>query len=157
MTSAPRTILDNFSEWRSRWGIVAPIEQIEVKPDRLFFYEPMAEGGLIDFALRHAWDLSEPRNHGASVIVAFRERASPSANLNVHRARSATTGKVRLFYEFDFDKAPPLLNRPRFYAEHVGECLLNCLTGGLTDQDDIYRRMLSYWSSPAGLAALAAG
>jgi len=72
----------------------------------------------------------------------------------VHRARSAVSGKLRLFYEFDFDRAPPLIDHPSFYAVHVEECLLNCVTGGLTDQADIWRRLLAYWSSPAGLLAL---
>jgi len=149
MVSEPqRTIVQNFTSWRERWGLTAPIEQTSVLVDRIFFYDPELE--LLDFALRCGWDVSEPRNHGASVILSMREIAAPSCQFCVHRQRSAITGKIRLMYEVDFDYAPPLLHKPRFFMVHAGEVFLNCVLRTKTDQDKVWADMRAYWATPAG-------
>lgn len=147
MTSG-RTVLDNFLAYREHFGLVSPIEQISTLPDRVFFYDPAME--LLDHALRASFAPGDGKNHGKSVVLSLRARRSPSLQLCVHRALHAPTGKIRLHFEMDFDLAPPLLDKPKFFLVHVGEVALNCLTGSTTDQDAVWRMLQTDWARTGG-------
>lgn len=130
------TIYSNFWKWCAYHDVsVQEVAIVETREDRLFFTDPSAS--LLVYGLAHGWDVSEPKNHGKSVILSLREPEQPSLQVCVHRALDASNGRRYVFYEIDFDHAPPLIEKPKFMAIHIGEVVINTLTRRKTNQQAI--------------------
>lgn len=143
MTTDP-TILSNFEAWLKFYGVDASrlefmTGEADQFTDRLFLKDP----GLLIVQVLWMENASSDANdpcHGKSCVASLRERSVPSLQCCVHRGFNATTGKKYLYYEVDFDKAPP--SKPVWVMVHLGECAVNVLTHGKTDQAAIQRGLI---------------
>ena len=124
---------------------VLGIEGVEIfdesRSDRVFAWD--RDSRMIqELMLNHQhWmlDRYDPL-HGKSTRESYRERDRPSMQICIHEISQINKPDLpRYFLEIDFDEAPP--SNPITILIHGKEVLVNALTGHLTDQDDISRRL----------------
>jgi len=132
------TITDNVERNLTALGIQG-IDIFETRPDRVFAWDHMADMAVECLINREHWMLDKwDPLHGKSTRESFREKTRPSMQVCFHACVNEENG-ARYFVEIDFDEAPP--SNPITILIHGKECLVNALTGHLTDQDDIARRL----------------
>lgn len=117
------------------------IEIFEERPDRVFAWDHAGQM-VTEIILNHRhWmsDVFDPL-HGKSTRESWREKDKPSLQVCIHEISQINKPDLpRYFLEIDFDEAPP--DNPVNILIHGKEVLVNALTGGLTDQHDISRRL----------------
>lgn len=117
------------------------VEIFEERPDRVFAWDRNREL-VVECAInRTHWMLDgwDPL-HGKSLRESFREKVRPSMQCCFHEISPLSPSREdRYFVEIDFDQSAPkdLVG----IVIHGKEVLVNALTGGLTNQDDISRRL----------------
>jgi hypothetical protein len=113
----------------------------ESRPDRVFAWDTKRQMAVECLVNRTHWmlDFHDPL-HGKSTRESFREKTRPSMQCCFHEiSQIAGTATDRYFLELDFDEAPP--SNPETIFIHAKEVIVNALTGELTNQDDIARRL----------------
>lgn len=134
------TIRDNVERVLAALGIVG-IEITDERPDRVFGFDTRRELAAACSLRKDHWmtDAYDPL-HGKSVIKSCRERTTPSMQVCFHRVSDLSPSRRDWYFvEIDLDHAPP--SNPETILIHGEEVLVNALTHGLTDQDDMAKRL----------------
>lgn len=135
------TIRQNVERMLAILGVTGVEIFDESRPDRVFAWDTKRQMAVECMVNREHWmlDAYDPL-HGKSTRESFREKTRPSMQCCFHEvSQVAGTATDRYFLEIDFDEAPP--SNPETILIHAKEVIVNAITGHLTNQDDIARRL----------------
>ncbi len=136
------TIRNNVERILNFLGIAGIEIFDDSRPDRVFAWDRNREMAVACTINDTHWerDVYDPL-HGPSTRASFRERTRPSMQVCFHEISQVNQpeGVDLYFIEIDFDQAPP--TNPETILIHAKEVLVNAITGHLTDQADIARRL----------------